>query len=340
MGLIRGNTPRYVGIDLFSTWVVGTAFLIPLWRYGRRPFWNFAAALVTLTYISSLFGLFFFFLYRRRLGDAWFSPVPPMGAIFLLSIALYTPHRLIRWGAVALAVVPLGNLILSFTRANWIGFILALGLLIWIYIQGAARRGAAVANVARTLLPFIGVALAALLVAQVLLGGDIGNSLEDRFSSSFTTKTSGNTYSNLYRLVEWSAAGARIVQNPLLGYGAGATLEFTEPVIALRRETPYIHNMYLFQQYKYGIPGLAALIGLFLSFSLAGRKEALGQGDWKRRALGAAVFGNTLMMAEISAFDFVFAHVGCSLPLAMMWGALLPVVKRDGKQSVGWGEAA
>jgi len=340
VGLVRGNNLKYAGIDLADALALSAAILAPLWRARPRAFQGVIAAVVGVSWVSSLFGLgALLFVFHQRVGDAWFSPIPPMAALVLLSVALHAPEARTRWPCAALSVVPLANLLLSFTRAYWMGFLAALGGVVALFVWTSARRGRALVQMVWGTLVFALVAVAALGTSQFLLGADVGWSVGQRFESSFTTQASGNTISNVLRLTEWAAALDMIRRNPVVGYGAGGALLSEDPFIGFRREHPYIHEMYLFQTFKYGIPGLLALLFLFAAFGWAGVREAIRGPTWERRAMGAAAVGITVLIAVISLFDFAMTHVTAALPLAFLWGLMLPVTHPDGSTRLEWNEA-
>jgi hypothetical protein len=337
LGLLYGNSLRFLGIDVAGALALGAVVLGPLWRSRPNAFRGALTAFTVLSWISSLFGLAFLLLvFHQRVGDAWFSPIPPMGAMLLLTVALYTPSPVTRWTCVGLSLVPLANVLLSFTRANWMGLLAGMAGVGGLYVWTSPRRGRALARVASSLLLFVAVAGVVLVAVQGLLGGDLAYSISNRFGSSFTTESSGNTISNVIRLLEWGTALSMIRDNPILGYGAGGALVVKDPFLGFRMEHNYIHQMFIYQTFKYGIPGLLALLYLFFAFGRAGAAEARTAPTWRRRAVGAAVFGVTILMFVISMFDFAMVHVTAAIPLAFLWGLVLRVRDREGRISLKW----
>ena len=74
---------------------------------------------------------------------------------------------------------------------------------------------------------------------------------------------------------------SQISRNPVLGYGAGATVVVQDPFTGTRNDQPYIHQMYILQWFKYGLAGLVSLLVLFWVFSRAGWREGRAAPTWQ-----------------------------------------------------------
>ncbi len=336
LGLIRDNSPRFLGIDAFGTFGLLPALLAPLWRARRHAFLHLLAAFTLLSYASALFGLAAFARYHRRIGDAWFGPLPAMGALLLLSVAAHTPDRRLRGAALACVPVLLLHQLLSFTRGYWLGFVIGFLALLTVLVAGSRNRARAMFKAVGVTLAMGVLAAGALVGAQGLAGGELGASVGSRFGSSFSTEANTSTMSNIIRLVEWRAAVTQVARNPVLGYGAGATLAVQDPFSGTRNDAPYIHQMYLLQWFKYGIAGLLALLWIFVAFVRAGWREAHLSSSWQRRAVGTAVCANTLFMAAVCTSNYTLNQAFAGPPLAFLWGLLLPVVSAQGRQLSDW----
>ncbi|MBI5837555.1 MAG: hypothetical protein HZB25_09945 [Candidatus Eisenbacteria bacterium] len=341
LGVVRENSLKYLGIDMSGSFGILTALLAPLWRARRRAFLAFLGAFTFLSYVSAAYGLVAFVRYRRRIGDAWFGPLPAMGALLLVSVAAHAPHRGVRWAALLLIPVLLLHQLLSFTRGYWLGFLAGLLTVLVVIVAGSRDRGRAALRAAGVGLALGLLAAGSFLAAQQLAGGDLAASVGSRFGSSFTTEAGTATMSNIVRLAEWGVAIEQISQHPLIGHGAGATLSVKDPFVGFRNEAPYIHQMYLFEWFKYGLAGLIALLLLFWAFGRAGWREGLAAPTWERRAVGTAVLANTLLMAVVCTSNFTLNLVFAGPPLAFLWGLLLPVDGPEGRSRIEWqGEAS
>ncbi len=334
-GLARGNSLKDMGVEMAGALGLMAAFFSPLWRARRGAPKTALAAVIVLTYASALFGLFFFFLYKRRLGDAWFSPIPPMGAMVLLCVSLYSPRGWVRIGAALLSFVPLMNLLLSFTRGYWLGFIAGLAALGAAYLYGEQKRGSA-----WTLLRFLAVAVLAgglaLGLSQRFIGGEIGSSVARRFGSSFSSQVNGNTYSNIVRLSEYAATWKQILASPVTGYGPGAMLNVKDPIIGIQIRQPFVHQMILWQWFKFGLAGLAVMFWLLWVSCRESLLETRRSTEWWKRAAAASIFANTVMVAVICATNYSLNEVFVAIPLSFLWGFLLPVREANGVISNEW----
>jgi O-antigen ligase len=336
LGLVRGNSLKFIGTDLAGWLGILTAVLAPLWRTRRRAFLGVVVAFTALSYINSVYGLAAFIQFRQRIGDGWFGPLPTMGAVLLIAVAMHTPRSPVRWGAMALSVLPLLHMLLSFTRGYWLGFLGALVSILALRIATSRHRLRESLAAAGALLAVAAVTVTAFYTAQALLGADLSSSVGSRFESSFSTQASSATGSNIIRLAEWRIALEQVARNPVAGYGAGATIVMQDPFVGFRTEQPFIHQMYILQWFKCGLAGLLALLYLFWAFCRAGWREGRGGPSWERRAMGAAVLGNTVLMAVLCTSNFSLALIFAGAPLGFLWGLLLPVSGPEGANRMDW----
>src|SRR6185503_14427602 len=96
--------------------------------------------------------------------------------------------------------------------------------------------------------------------------------LTDRFTSSFETKNTPETISNIARLVEIRTSLNAIARSPWLGYGHGAMLvvrQFYHPETGPQW---FIHQSYVMITVKQGLIGLVALIWVLVAAVRLGLK--------------------------------------------------------------------
>src|SRR6185312_9483369 len=76
-------------------------------------------------------------------------------------------------------------------------------------------------------------------------GGDLLSSIGRRFNASFSTDLSGETLSNVSRLIEYQHAIDAALESPVIGRGLGFAIINKDPLIGETREQWFVHNYYL-----------------------------------------------------------------------------------------------
>src|SRR6185295_4693522 len=101
-------------------------------------------------------------------------------------------------------------------------------------------------------------ALTAGLSALYFGKGDLLSSVGRRFGASFSTDLSGETMSNVLRLVEYDRAINAAVESPIIGRGLGFAIVNQAPLTGATWEQWFVHNYYLLTWLHLGVIGLAA----------------------------------------------------------------------------------
>ncbi len=204
----------------------------------------------------------------------WVGTQPAAFASFLLPLLLLAAARLLTTpdlrpldSAVPLTVLGLSALCLTFTRAAWIGFGLAV-----IYLTGASARRAMLVRRNALLLAVCFMAVVGALGPKISirLRQDHASALEERWS--------------LIRM-GWQVARAK----PLAGVGAGAYPYVFENYLTpdLAKGWLYVvHNVYVLRAAETGLPGLAALVLLLCAFFRLASPERMPETGARVMALG------------------------------------------------------
>ncbi len=162
--------------------------------------------------------------------------------IFCLAYSQFLDKRTSRkplWAIyVALVVI---QLLATYTRISWIAFALCFGYLSWVY----GRRRYVIVAVG------LGVLLLPVLGEQVL---DRLVEIEDALTARDVTDRNNSVG---WRLYYWTKLIEAWERQPLLGYGAGATIPFGRSLMGINISP---HNGYLRVLYEAGAVGLSAFL--------------------------------------------------------------------------------
>jgi hypothetical protein len=174
-------------------------------------------------------------------------------AIFICGFALMTlkPSRLLRWGIIALILGNLAAMIATANRGAIIALILAGTYFLYLFRKELGPQG-----LSKTV---IGIGLAFSLTSALVINFTDFNRLFERFAETEVEEGLPDT-----RSVTWPMAWAKIVENPITGYGP--QLKFSETAYANPAAPELIlwpHNLYLFLLYTVGTIGLMAYLAFF-----------------------------------------------------------------------------
>ena len=321
MGLLHGNSIRNLGVELAGAlWPVLGIGMIQV--YGRRNAIYAGLGLLAIGWIHTGFGLTMLQVYHRRLGGIYFTTVTGMAAVGLWTVALLAPNRKLR-AFCLLAMVPmLAHLLFSFTRGYWLGFIAGMILATFLAWRNLGRFEPKVRSHRLLLVPgLIGVlALTAALSALYFGKGDLFSSIGRRFGASFSTGLSGETLSNVSRLIEYDHAIDAALESPVIGRGLGYAIINKDPLIGTTREQWFVHNYYLLLWLKLGIIGLAAFGFLLWKLVRAAARVAEQDSYWLARAWAITAIAVTGQVLVILLTNYSLADVTTAFPFAYIWG--------------------
>lgn len=195
--------------------------------------------------------------------------------VFLLAFSQYvSPRWKIFWRAAALIIFV--GIILSYTRASWLGMIVGMGLMFVLYNWFWIKKLLPVLSSILVLLLFFAATQLADYNFREVNKHDDG--LIHRVTSIFDTQTDN---SNKERFNRWVAAINMTKERPWMGHGPGTYAMIYAPYQETRSLTIIstyhgdqgtTHNEYLLASSEMGIPGAILVFGLFLATLIRGVK--------------------------------------------------------------------
>jgi O-antigen ligase/polysaccharide polymerase Wzy-like membrane protein len=328
-GVAVGNPIRFLLVELFSLFLLGFAVAVGGIRLRsadlRIAEWTFALAGVAI----SLIGFIYFGTFGIRTGGMAFSPMPGFAALILISLALFDPAPRVSLARVLLFCVVIAHQVVSFTRGYWLGLLVGIPLICIAYGgrgTGARRRWS---KVFRTLGLAGMILFAGAMVATVQNNwSDIVTLLINRFTSSFTTKNTPETISNIARLVEIRTSLNSIARSPWLGHGHGAMLVVRQFYHPQTGPQWFIHQSYVMMSVKQGLIGLVALIWVLVAAVRLGLRGA-SHPDRQLAGWCVASASCTVFAAIVGLTNYFFFVATQNSLLAVVWGISIAAQKRD-----------
>lgn len=229
------RTDRAVG-KVFS------AFLIVAVGISAYNLVVYRTSTIAASYLWELWGG------RQTFGVTFFF------AAAVLSTSFYLHSRGWMRKTTFLLAFVLSGLALAFTfsRGFWIGAML--GVVVIFFLVERARR--------LELLTTVSIASILGVLAIVLFAGNIGEYVLRALAVRLST--SGSFVQDISlsnRIVESEAALAMIKQNPVIGFGYGATFPHYNLITKVTEYSIYVHNAYVHMLLKVGILGTAIFFG-------------------------------------------------------------------------------
>lgn len=216
------------------------------------------------------------------------------GALLLLPFIVHpqTPKK-IRWLAI-LSMIPIAiNLLFTFTRSSWLGF-----------LAGAVVIGAVRAR--KIFLPLVAIVVAVVMIASP--------EMQDRMKSIFDP----NHPNNVTRVQMW-VTGARIFSdNPIVGVGdIGTEKVWNHYADAGWEPWGHLHNNLLMWLVTLGAIGFAALAALFVKLWVEIRQiEKRRHDDW---FIGSIALGVLAVMAGFHVNGLFEWNFGDAEIIMLLW---------------------
>jgi polysaccharide biosynthesis protein PslJ len=215
------------------------------------------------------------------------------GGTLMLALAIIV----VQWAAprpilprlilVLLAIPTSAGVLLSLSRASWLG--LAVGLL----LVGFAR--------------YRRIVVLAVLIGLALLATPVGQDVVERFISGFSTADRATAF----RFGEYANAAVLIQRYPLLGIGFGQS-----PDIDV---TAGVSSVYLLVAEQAGLLGLTVYLVALGSVWLAGWRALSRTRDARRLGLVAALFAAVTSALVAGLLDHYFANHAFPHAVALFW---------------------
>jgi len=336
-GLLLSNPVKWVGTEYMAYLGFGSVFfMITVWD-SEETVKKFFQFFVLVGYYHALAGLWNYFQVGHRIGGHLFGTFPSLIGLVLLNLSFYARERSQKVKYVLLALPLVLHLLFSFTRGYWLGFLVALlfsyGICIANSDQPLRHR---VVRFARG----VGLSLAAfvmvILISQALLPGvNVFSQISHRFRSSFSTKFSPETGSNVARLIEYKASWNKIKESPILGHGVGSTVNIVNPARHRRFEEWGIHQFYMMITQKMGLIGLLCFLWIYYVFFREGIRGSRMIEDSYSQGLAYGFMANSIEQLVISLTNHQFATVDNNFYLSFTLAGVTILISRGDRNRDG-----
>lgn len=322
-GVLLGNSVKFIGLEVASLGTMTYTWLAGGLRITTRDLRPGLVVLMVTGVGHVVLGLVSYAVNHIRTGGVWYTPYAGMMAVLAFCFALRARSLTTRTGWTLLMSLFLLHQIISFSRGYWLGL---LGALPWTaftyagYGSGAWIRWRRLMGV---ISPALGLAAICVVITAVALGwSNLPALVGTRFGSSFSTKYSAASASNIERLLEYPATFRHIADQPLIGYGMGYTLHIREPFHHVVTKQPFVHETYLWLWLKQGVVGVVLLLAMLVLAIRTGLKGARSSDDEQAAwCLGTA--GATLYLAIVDLTTFHLANINSTMLQSLLWGFII-----------------
>jgi O-antigen ligase len=334
-GALAGHIWRYTGLELSAMLMMGFAWLAGGLRLEVADLRPARTLMILVGLVLVGFGVWSYAVNHIRTGGIWFLPLPGMLAVLALASALHAHSRRARFGWTMLMGLFLLQQTISFSRGYWLGLIAALPWTAYAYAGRGPGSGARWRRTGSVALLAISLAVITTVATSLTFGwSNLPQMLGTRFNSSFSTKNSSESASNIERLVEYAATFRLIRQNPVFGLGMGYELRIRNPVFHVITRQWYVHHTYLWIWLKQGLVGLVLLLVLLWQAFRLGARGARSPDDaqaaWCLTAAGA-----TLYLSVVDLTTYHLAEVNATTFQSLLWGFAL-ALSRPGHWRLVW----
>lgn len=333
-GVLAHQSIRFIFLETFPLFALILALTIGGARIHMTGFRIAKWALIGVALASAALGYKYYAVTGMRTQGLPFSPMPGLVAILVLTLMLFEPSPRPRLVPVLIFCALIGHQIITFTRGFWLALMVAIPFALVLYVRWGAGAGLRWKKVLRTLGLIALVAVPAAMVASTMVGwSEIVEMVGGRFASSFETKNTPETVSNIVRLVEFRTSMKFILAQPWLGYGHGATLivrQFFHPITGAQW---WVHESYLMIWFKQGLFGLGALLWVIWEATWVGIRGSR-HSDPQVAGWFAASAACTVFAAVVGLTNYYFFMVTMNFTLALLWGITLPFARPGHRQFV------
>jgi hypothetical protein len=319
-GLAARNTVRFMSLELFPLLALYVSLAVGGLRLTPGELRVASRTYVAVGLATSAIGFVYFAVTGSRAQGLPFSPIPGLVALVILNLELYRDEPRPRLIPVLLICLLVFHQILTFTRGFWLALLVGIPFSCVVY----ARRGAGWRQRWSKVAHIVGLVALVLVAGGAILGvwlglSDVIGMLGGRFASSFDTKNTPETVSNIVRLVELRTSLMLIVASPWLGYGHGFTLVVRQFFYPLAGAQWWVHESYVMIWLKQGIFGLLALLWVLFAALRLGLRGA-SHPDRQLAGWCAASAACTVFAAVIGLTNYYFFMVTQNFLLAVLWG--------------------
>lgn len=236
-----------------------------------------------------------------------------VGFVFLLHA------RRLSGAAIATAVfmLNLSGLVLTLSRGFWLATVWGM-LFVFVTVSRAHKARMAVV---------ILLASVPVLAIGLLFFGNIMSLFFEGLLERLTSVDGSLTrdVSMLGRVYEARAAFGHIVENPLLGHGAGVPFTFSTILTRTETTTTFIHNGYVYLWYVFGVVGVVLMLALWWRAIWSGWSAyRVSTAPWVVRLAGlgaaASLFAFTLSAMTSNPFFHKDYLLGLAFHMALAYG--------------------
>lgn len=327
-GLMIGNSLRYASLELFVGLALASCLLVANFRVDRSRVVTMLAGLWIIGLAHVVLGLYVFFLIHARTGGIYFTAVPGLVAVLLFNFALRGTSPRARWLPM-LAMLPLiTHQLLSFTRGYWLGLMAGVVWSVAVFGGWGAGSGQRWMRIARLLGGLVLISAVAAEILSVLYDiPGLADVAWRRLSTSTGTEVTGETASNISRLLEYDHVLRDIAATPWLGRGLGYFFVTRDPFLQTLNEQWYVHQNYLLVWLKQGLLGLGLFIATLVAAVSAGLRGRRLAEPWAA-AWCAGTAAATVFVMVMANMHYPLAEVNSTFPLALMWGGTIALTSR------------
>lgn len=326
-GLLAGHPTQFIALEVAALGMLSFTWISAGLKISANDLRPALVILIAAGLGHVLLGVVSYGVNHIRTGGIWYTPLPGMLAIVALCFGLNARTPVARAGWALLLGLFLLHQTISFSRGYWLGLLVALPwtALMFVRLGPKARERWGRLGMMAALAAGV-LALTALATATVMEWSDLPALLGTRFGSSFSTKNSSVSASNMARLLEYAASFRYIQEHLFVGHGMGLELRIRDPFFHVVTRQAYVHQTYLWLWLKQGLVGLALFLTLLvhaIRTALAGaRSDDKETAAWCLSAAGATVF-----LAVVNLTTFHLAQVNATTLQAILWGLALAMTK-------------
>jgi O-antigen ligase len=323
-GVLAGNSLRYGGLEVSALGMMLFAWLaggLRLEVADLRP----ALAIMIVTGLGHVaLGVWSYAVNHIRTGGIWYIPLPGMLAVMALAFALHEQRARARFGWTLLMGLFLLHQTISFSRGYWLGLIAALPWTAFAYAGRGPGSGVRWRRVGSIAVLAFSLAAATTVATSLAFGWtDLPQMLGTRFNSSFSTKSSSESASNMERLLEYAHSFRLIREKPWFGWGMGYEMHIRNPVFHVVTHQWYVHHTYLWIWLKQGLVGLVLLLVLLWQAWRMGTRGAARSRDGEQAAWCLTAAGATLYLSVVDMTTYHLAEVNATTFQYLLWGFTL-----------------
>jgi O-antigen ligase len=331
-GFLSQYSPRYIGIELLAALALASALLVGCAFDRRRDLKLATFGLILISFADLTTAP----LQHMHTQGSYDAPVPGLVGLMLVNLAFRAKSRRIAQGWVILSLPLFLHQFLTFGRGLWLGCIAGLLLSLFTFAgfgRGSRRRWSRAGQV---LAVFVLAGALGAIGASVMLGKlNLLSMASNRFESITGTKMTGDSGSNIMRLVEYGIVARDIGRSPWIGHGYGFTFIGKNPLTLQGWEQFWVHQNFLLIWLKQGLVGLLVFLWMLWSAIALGVREARRRADPAEATWFATVSATTLSLSVLAMTNFPFAKVDAVFLLALLWGGAMAMT-RTGLLSIQW----